>query len=215
MVMSLMAPRRSSRHALLMVLRLYAASSAVRAPITGCLNGVDACRCEWVADDTDATTLAGLSHPGDYSAEAIDATGLPEAVVKAADTSPQACERVCCEAVVITDAPAAAQGAPQTGPCGVWHRGGSMVEAQGRQAAGWGWTTHSASRLFPRSRKNRVTFGQAALGNAAASRSEAQMMWPSRRRRSCPRILICAAQTGASTSWQSPQLQERCMLAGD
>ena len=112
------------RAVLLLVMKLYAASTPVRAPITGCLSGVDACSCEWIADDTDATTLSGLSHPGDYSAAAIAATGLPEAVVKAADTSPQACELVCCEALVITDAPAAAQAPPQTGPCGVWQHGG-------------------------------------------------------------------------------------------
>ena len=83
----------------------YAAGPGpVRAPITGCLNGVEACSCEWAADDTDSTTLAGLSHPGDFTAAQIAATGLAEAVIKSADTSPQACERVCCEALLITDA---------------------------------------------------------------------------------------------------------------
>eukprot|EP01045_Picozoa_sp_COSAG04_P029687 COSAG04_NODE_4942_length_1813_cov_3.041318_1_plen_417_part_00 len=106
------------------LLAVLALLPAARAPITGCLNGVEACSCEWAADNTDSTTLAGLSHPGDYSAAQIAATGLQEAVIKGADANPQACERVCCEALLITDAPAAAQAPAQTGPCGVWQHGG-------------------------------------------------------------------------------------------
>ena len=113
---------RPPRTALLLAVVLLLPS--VLAPITGCLNGVEACSCEWAADNTDSTTLAGLSHPGDYSAAQIAATGLQEAVIKGADANPQACERVCCEALLITDAPAAAQAPAQTGPCGVWQHGG-------------------------------------------------------------------------------------------
>ena len=109
---------------------LYAAGpSLAGAPITGCLNGVEACSCEWAADDTDKTTFGGLSHPGDFSAAEIAATGLPEAIIKSADASPQACERVCCEALLITDAPAAAQAPAQTGPCATWQHGGGTGAA--------------------------------------------------------------------------------------
>lgn len=121
-------PRRHAKLSV-MLLELYATFVPVRAPITGCLSGLVSCSCEWVADDTDQTTLAGLSHPGSYSAAAIAATGLPETVIKAADTSPQACERVCCEALVITDAPAAPQAPAQTGPCDVWQHGGGTGAA--------------------------------------------------------------------------------------
>ena len=117
----LWCPQRCSWPLLAAVLH---AAGPVHAPITGCLDGVDACSCEWAADDTDRTTLAGLSHPGDFTAAQISATGLTEAVIKAADSSPQACERVCCESLLITDAPAAAQAPAQTGACGVWQHGG-------------------------------------------------------------------------------------------
>jgi|EP01046_Picozoa_sp_COSAG06_P000027 hypothetical protein len=112
-----------------MLFRLSMCATLVGAPITGCLNGVEACMCEWSADDTDSTTLAGLSHPGDYSAAQIAATGLSEAAIKSADASPQACERVCCGALLITDAPAAAQAPAQTGPCDVWQHGGGTGAA--------------------------------------------------------------------------------------
>ena len=112
-----------------MLFRLSMCATLAGAPITGCLNGVEACMCEWSADDTDSTTLAGLSHPGDYSAAQIAATGLSEAVIKSADASPQACERVCCGALLITDAPAAAQAPAQTGGCEVWQHGGGTGAA--------------------------------------------------------------------------------------
>ena len=65
-------------------------------------------------------TFRGLSHPPDYSPAEIQATGLPEALLKAADSSASACEAVCCGAKAITDAPAAEQAPAQTGPCGTW-----------------------------------------------------------------------------------------------
>jgi hypothetical protein len=113
-----------ARRQLLASLLLALLPATTPGTIAGCLHGVKGCKCEWALDDTDKSTLAGLSHPPSYSAAEIAATGLPEAVVKGADASPDACERVCCESLVITDAPAAAQAPAQTGPCGVWQHGG-------------------------------------------------------------------------------------------
>ena len=78
------------------------------------------CACSWGRDETGQDTFRGLSHPPDYTPAEIAATGLPPAVLKAADSSAAACELVCCQAKVITDAPAPEQQPPQTGPCGTW-----------------------------------------------------------------------------------------------
>jgi hypothetical protein len=45
-------------------------------------------------------------------------------VTKAADESPGDCERVCCQTLLITDAPTAAQTLAQTDPCDIWQHGG-------------------------------------------------------------------------------------------
>jgi len=95
------------------------------AKIGGCnsanpLGGAAGCYCAWAKDQTDHSTFAGLCKPSRFGAAEIAATGLPAAVVKGANDSPQACERVCCQARLITDAPAAAQAPAQSGPCGMW-----------------------------------------------------------------------------------------------
>eukprot|EP01051_Picozoa_sp_SAG22_P009978 SAG22_NODE_869_length_6749_cov_3.048120_9_plen_328_part_00 len=106
-------------------------SPVAHAPITGCIppDNDRGCACDWEKDATNSATFAGLSHPGSWSPAEIAASGLPVHVVKAADSTPQACELVCCEALLITDAPAAAQAPAQTAACDIWQHGGGTGAA--------------------------------------------------------------------------------------
>jgi hypothetical protein len=116
---------------LLRVVICTATFNPAHAPITACRpSGSDrSCACDWAKDATNTATFSGLSHPADWTSAEIAATGLTEQVVKAADSSTQACELVCCKALLITDAPAAAQAPAQTGPCDIWQHGGGTGAA--------------------------------------------------------------------------------------
>lgn len=111
---------------LLVVCVATSASPTAHAPITGCVppDNERGCACDWDKDATNSATFAGLSHPGAWTPAEIAASGLPEPVIKAADSDPKACELVCCQALLITDAPAAAQAPAQTAPCDIWQHGG-------------------------------------------------------------------------------------------
>jgi hypothetical protein len=108
------------------LLLAWAAASAGTPAALGSTSGCDApanaagCACGWGRDETGPDTFRGLAHPPDFTPAEVLATGLPAAVLKAADQSASACELVCCQAKLITDAPAAEQAPPQTGPCGTW-----------------------------------------------------------------------------------------------
>ncbi len=63
---------------------------------------------------TGDTSFIGLQSPTDPAGPiTASITGLTPAVLKAADASAAACEKVCCEAIAISDG-------QKTGPCGVW-----------------------------------------------------------------------------------------------
>eukprot|EP01050_Picozoa_sp_SAG11_P028509 SAG11_NODE_7645_length_1116_cov_1.149459_1_plen_233_part_10 len=159
---------------LLVVFVAVSTSPTAHAPITGCLppDNARGCSCDWAEDATNSATFQGLSHPGDWTPAEIAASGLPEQVVKGADASPQACELVCCQALLITDAPAAAYAPAQTAPCGIWQHGG------GTGAAGCWLGVDNTKRRPPLPLVDRTPGKGLWVGGTGRRAKSARWGWP-------------------------------------